>query len=323
VELSRLLMAPEGEPAPTSATPAPPPPPAAAPATPATPAPESDEPAASESLDAEFAALLEGDETDVESPGLEEPSGEEPPPPAEPAKPVPPPAEPPKPEPTTPTEPVKAEPPAAEPPKAEPPAEPKPAEPPPPQRTAEEERAEREKRRNEYHENLVKLYEISKEDAEALDLTPAAVLPKLAANMHIHMVESVIPAIMQQIPRVIENVMLQRTQRDENEKQFYSAFPQIDRSNAIHRQTVERLLGNYLSLNPAADRQTAIREVGAAAMVALRIPYESPGTEPPPAAPPQPTSTPAVPGGGSGSPPRPRTPGLFEQLTEEFSQEDI
>lgn len=246
--------------------------------------------------------LESSQQLDDEAPKPEVPApapAPEPTPAAPPAAPEPPPA------------PPEAAPPAAAPAVVEPPAAPAPA--PAPAPPAEPQAAQpkppaepvftdedRKKQRETFRAELVKTYDalLTEDDRQAMVTDPAAALPKMAAELHMRTMEATLNGLAQMLPQFIRDTIKRDSVAADNEKEFFSQYKELNSPQG--RQVVGRIMNTYLTINPAADRATVFREVGAAAMAAagiVRVPTPTAPTAipvPPPApAPASPSGSPA------------------------------
>jgi len=185
-----------------------------------------------------------------------------------------------------------------------------------------EQRQERLKEsRNQARTELEERFKLSDDQVDKLLENPNEVLPSLAADLYLDVYEQAITAVMSQLPNVVQQINQQEQTRSKNEQDFYKQWPQLDDSK--YKDTVDRIATVYRQNNPQADRETFIREVGAQAAVALRLPIEgekSSSTEVVEEEAPAPTR-PAKPGAG-GPGPREGAPGHgpkneFEEMYEE------
>lgn len=112
-------------------------------------------------------------------------------------------------------------------------------------------------------------YGLTQEEADSLATDPVTVIPKMMARVHVNAVSAVLSHVAQQLPGVILGVMQQRDVNKRNEDQFFSAWPQLDRSK--HGQAVASIARVYRQMNPNADADTFIKQVGAQAVVALGL----------------------------------------------------
>jgi hypothetical protein len=190
------------------------------------------------------------------------------------------------------------------------------------EKTPEQLQADIAARRQEFRSSLVKLYEPTTKDKGGLLLTePEKVLPELAAELHMQVLESAVYGIMAQVPQIVQNVIAMQHTTERNEASFFAAWPQLAAKKVEAMPLITRFAPIYRQANPSASMEDFTREVGSMVMVALRI-APTGAVEPPPATPPA-VFAPAVPGAG-GAPPTgtPAPKNQWEQLQEEFLQED-
>lgn len=286
---------------------------------PAAPAPE---PGGSKEAASELPVdelLAPDDDTGTEAPPQEPPSLVKPPE-APAAAPAPEAVKPPEAAPAA--EPAKAPPAAPEKPVAQEPQQPAPPPAPEaPQLSAEQMAEQAAKRRADFKKSLVNLYQPSvAENADKLISEPAEVLSNLAADLHMQVLESAVHGIMAQIPQIVAGHLQAIKAAEENEKAFFSTWPQLAEKRGEAMPLIQRFGNIYRQSNPAASKEDFIREVGSMVMVSLKIPAAAaPAQEPPQA--PTPFS-PAMPGasGGQPTPPKPKTE--WEVLQEDFMKDD-
>lgn len=176
---------------------------------------------------------------------------------------------------TPPAEPKAEEPPAEEPKAEEPPAEPSPqAEPAQQQEPLNQEqvKAEAERLRGQALSELTNLYKLTDEEAENLQVSPETELPRLAAQLHMNMIEALHFGLQQQLPYMIEQVTAVKSEQQKAVNTFYEVWPQL--KNEAYNDTVLRTMQVYKQLNPGAPLEKVIQEGGAMAMAALKIPYQ-------------------------------------------------
>jgi hypothetical protein len=228
------------------------------------------------------------------------------------------PAEPPPAEPTPPAEPVLDPSQAAELPPAEPPAAA------PPEPSAED----RIEWRKGAIEKVQEHYKGQLDNDEMRDLLltePEKALPQILANAYMDMYDSLMGGVTQSMPAHVQNIIRQQKESAANEAAFFDEYPALKEAYAESEEKqgiINRAVQTYRQMNPQATSQQAIKEAGAMAMVALRIPV--PGAE---ASPPRPTDkgfAPAAPGGGTqgGTPPAPKELNEFEKLAQEFVDDE-
>ena len=258
--------------------------------------------------------LLQDDDYDEGEP-QPEPAPEpepEPPPPVDKGEEEPPPETPPEvvPEPVPEPEPA----PAAE----EKPGEEKPPEPVVPTITPEEAAAQRAKQRDELVNQLTNdAYAMTEDEARDFNEDPAKALPQLAAKLHAEVLEQTVQGIMSFIPGVVQSVIANTSTQSKNESAFFDAWPQLKG----HEGAVGQIAQVYRQMNPDKPMAEMIKEVGAHAMISLKLPLEgradAPAAEIPPAPPP-----PAPPGGGPAPTPTRKSDNPFDTLVDEFEEED-
>jgi hypothetical protein len=266
----------------------------------------------------EVAELLSDDDDISES--APEPEPEEPAPEPEdtPAEEEP---EPTEPEPEPPAETEEPEPEPEEPEIPEVPPEPEDT------RTPEEVAAEITKARETAHEKLKEQFKMTEEQEELFDTNPSEVLAKMAADLYLDLYDSIVHSLQQQMPGQLAALMQIQSAKQQNERAFFKAWPQLAKPE--YRATIERISDTYRAQNRNASAQDAIREIGAQAWVALRLPLDElleltqskpPAQEEPPA--PTVDHVPAGTGAARGNDPAPRQLNEYEQLAEEFIQDD-
>jgi hypothetical protein len=159
----------------------------------------------------------------------------------------------------------------------------------------------------------------SEDDIELLRTEPEKVLPKLMAGLFYDMHATIMRQVQEQMPQYIQHHDTRAVQVKQAADEFYQAWPALKEHSAI----VNVVAKVYKGLNGNVDRATAIKEIGAMAMIKAKIPFdwESGAATPPAAVAPAPK--PVAPGGigGSGSPAaQPNNP--FELLAEELLIDD-
>lgn len=117
-------------------------------------------------------------------------------------------------------------------------------------------------------------------------------LPRLAAKVYLDAVAAASSAINAVLPNVIQNITRSQVEHSKAEDEFFSAWPQIDRS--AHRAKVIEVGKSWRAVNPQAPKEQYIREVGALTALALGLPLQA-ATVSAPAAAPAPRTPPHVP----------------------------
>lgn len=124
--------------------------------------------------------------------------------------------------------------------------------------------------REEYHSKLVEHYAINDEDAIALATTPEQVLPRLAANMHVRVMEEVtqhINAAMQMVPQMLEMRMKQAEAEEKAKQDFFGVWPGLTE----HYDTIVQNARMARNANPSATRQQVIEMAGMMTALALGL----------------------------------------------------
>jgi hypothetical protein len=186
----------------------------------------------------------------------------------------------------------------------------------------EEIEAMRRKEREDAEQQLAQVFAtaLTAEDAEALRIEPEKVLPKLLARAGVAMYQAASHSVMRTVPTIVEQERMARVAADDARQKFYDAWPQLEKPE--YRETVERTVVAYRQMYPNVPLEQAVREAGAMAVVALRLPPEASVRESAPGtAATKPRFQPAAPGGGTVSTkPRP-VENEFTKLAEELLQD--
>ncbi len=139
-------------------------------------------------------------------------------------------------------------------------------------RTPEEVNAELKQARETARDKLVESFKLSEEQMETFDDDPSSVLSSMAADLFLDLYDSISQGLRGQMPGMVQQLMAQQVAVQESEKTFFNAWPQLGK--AEYRQTVDRIANAYRVQNPTTDDATAVKEIGAQAWVALRLPLE-------------------------------------------------
>lgn len=166
------------------------------------------------------------------------------------------------------------------------------------------------------------VYKLTEEDVAQLNENPAAYIPKAMARVYLDTISASFQQFVNYLPRMVHQVLEARDSHAKSETDFYSAWPDLakyaDQKKA--KETVLRIGGAYRQANPTATAEEWINEVGAQAMVALRIQ---------PTLAPQPPVTPEIPAFKPASntpastPPKQPSSNPFASMAEEFLQETV
>lgn len=170
-------------------------------------------------------------------------------------------------------------------------------------------------------DRLQTFYALNDEDARMAITQPEAVLPKLAANLHLNVVDSVVNTIISRIPDIVRATQQREIASSRNEDEFYKAWP--DLSKPEYKETVYRAVASYRQLNPQAPMDEVVRAAGLQATIHLRLPIPRHLLEPSVVTPVQTTHTPAMGNSSAGVMNRNNSPtNPFEVLSTEFLDED-
>ena len=168
------------------------------------------------------------------------------------------------------------------------------------------------------------LYAINDADAQALLTEPETVLPRMAARMHMEVMESTMRALQSVLPQAIQGYT-QHEQANTQAKQFFSGV-NPDLANPAYEPYILQFGEVYRKVNPSAGPEEAARAIGSLVRSALGIAAPQQGVTPPPAmqVSQQPAPVPFTPARGSGTgsaPPAQANP--FIQLANDFLNEDM
>ncbi len=160
--------------------------------------------------------------------------------------------------------------------------EPAPEAPVQPTLTPEQQQEERAKWRDDTVEALaIGQYALSEEQVDLLDTDPGKMLSRFAARVYLDSVENAAAAVMQLLPQALAQMNTQTTQSDKLKGQFFETWDKLNPEE--HGSILGKLGTAYRTANPQATPDEFIRDVGASAMVALKIPFEEaviPSAEP-------------------------------------------
>lgn len=128
-------------------------------------------------------------------------------------------------------------------------------------------------------------YKLSEEDMIQIDSNPQEALPRMMARVYMDAVSAAITQVLTYLPQTMRQVTEQERINNESESAFFSKWPALKEK----KEAVLSIGQVYRQMNPRATAEQFINEVGAAAMMSLRL-DPSQGTQPaaPIAASPQP-----------------------------------
>jgi hypothetical protein len=128
-------------------------------------------------------------------------------------------------------------------------------------------------------------------------------IPKLAAQIHMDAMTSAVAHVMQYMPNMLSNLMEAREVETKAQDSFFQAWPQLNMNE--HGSVIQRLGVAYRQANPAASAADFIRDVGAQAVVALKLAVQAPTNGAAPVAVAKATAFRPAGAGGGGSAPAP------------------
>lgn len=104
-------------------------------------------------------------------------------------------------------------------------------------------------------------------------------VPNMMARVYLDSVQAAMGQIVANLPQLIVMVTNAQAQARQQEDGFYKQWPQLKE----HHDTVLRIATAYRKQNPTAKAQDFVNEVGAASMIALRLPIGGTPVVTPPA----------------------------------------
>jgi hypothetical protein len=173
---------------------------------------------------------------------------------------------------------------------------------------------------------LTTQYALPDDLARGMLVEPEKHLPGMLASMHVNIADSVIQAVMQNLPGMVTNLTKQTSEAQRAQDEFYGVWPALREAamkNPEHEKLVTSAILAYRQLNPKATRQEIIQAAGLQAMISLRLPLPAElFNAPAPAAPVAPGFQHAAPGAGGMPVPAKPTPNAFQLLNQEFDDEE-
>jgi len=165
------------------------------------------------------------------------------------------------------------------------------------------------------------LYAINDDDAAALLTEPEKILPRMAARMHMEVLEHAMQAIQASMPMILAD-HTQATQRETSARSLFSSV-NPDLNDPRLEPAIIQLGTVYRKMNSQASPEEAARAIGALVRASLNMPAPVAGGGVPPAA--VVPTTPAAPvpftparGSGSGASRPAGSENFFEQMAEDF-----
>ena len=180
------------------------------------------------------------------------------------------------------------------------------------------------KHREETLPQLETLFQLTEEEANALDESPSKEIPKLAARLMYDTMLSTYNACVNALPGMMNAMLTARSGAEAAEKQFFGAWPELAKPE--HKDVVAAAIRAYRGANPRATLDDLINKAGVMASiqagldptkkgdVAVETTKKVAAKKPVPPAPPRGTSPlpPKKPGGDDGN--------LFDQLTRDMEE---
>ena len=139
-------------------------------------------------------------------------------------------------------------------------------------RSPEEVKAEVEKAREGAKTKLAEQFKLTEAQEAALLENPNEVLPQMVADVYLDLFDNLVRTMQSQVPIMMQQTMQAQEQKKANEQKFFDAWPQLNMSK--YMPTINRIADNYRNMNPNADPEEAVKEIGAQAWVALRLPLD-------------------------------------------------
>lgn len=170
---------------------------------------------------------------------------------------------------------------------------------------------------------LEKSYFVSPEAADKFLTEPEVALPKLAAQLHMGVMEQVMQAVQAAVPQWITAHQTMANQEKTSREQFYAVNQ--DLNNPAYERAILHMGTTFRQMNPTASADEAARVIGnmVRSALGLQAPPNAVVTPaaPAPAAAPQ-VFTPARGGGGLAAPVAPASTNPWASMAEEFLQEN-
>lgn len=113
------------------------------------------------------------------------------------------------------------------------------------------------------------MFQLSKEEAEALETDTLGTIPKLMAKAFVKTQMNVLLQLGRMIPEMVRRNSEGMKNHSENENLFYQTWPQIDR--AKHKALVDRFGVTYRTMYPNATKEQMIADLGPMIMLAAKI----------------------------------------------------
>ncbi len=160
-------------------------------------------------------------------------------------------------------------------------------------------------------------YALTDEQAEEFDADIGKAIPKLAARLHMEVMQQSVAMIAGLLPKIMANVSQAQTHETQRETAFFKEWPEL----TAHRDQVVRLGGVYYQMNPKATFEEFVRDVGVQVAVSQKVDLS--GRQPAAVeAPRTPAHKPLSASGGHGVSTPGKKLGTFEQLDADAEAEE-
>lgn len=173
------------------------------------------------------------------------------------------------------------------------------------------------KQRESFLTELEQSYAMTEDEGLELLKSPETVLPKLAAQLQLNVMEQVIQQVASMLPQFMDSHVGQQKTSADNRKSFFEAWPDLNKPE--YEETLTRVALAYRQANPTANKEKTIKEIGAIAAITLGV-VPNAQVAPPTNQPAQPAYKPAMPGGGGRAAVVPVT-NEFTQLANEWGDD--
>lgn len=146
-------------------------------------------------------------------------------------------------------------------------------------------------------------------------------IPRMMSRVYLDAVQATMGQIMTHLPTLMSQVTRAQNEGSQTETKFYEQWPKL-KEKPEFADTIRRFGTAYRQLNPRATSEDFIREVGAGAMIALRLPMETSMVAQPVGTPTKPSFRPAA--ATRPVAPKPGQPkNVFEAMSEETEEIDL
>ena len=142
-----------------------------------------------------------------------------------------------------------------------------------PTQTPEEREAAFAKAREDVKDNLKQHFQLTEEQSDAMLVDPNAAMPEIFAGMYLNMYESLMKGVQDMMPEMISTTNTLRSEAEEAANKFYESWPQL-KDKSEYNDTVVKLGNSYRKMYPEASVEEYVQNVGAQAIIALKIPID-------------------------------------------------